>query len=90
MTESTLIPVRTCRCTSEKLIIIPVDTPDMDTIMLDSATRDELNELMGRFGYDSLDLLLTDMVNFVENRIDEFAAEYVAGPVIAEETAEEL
>jgi hypothetical protein len=61
----------------------------MDTIMLDSATRDELTTLMEQLGYDSLDLLLIDLVNFVENRIDEFAAEYVAGPMAAEEIAEE-
>ncbi len=60
----------------------------MDTIILDSATRDELNDLMEQFGYDSLDLLLTDMVNFIENRVDEFAAEFVTGPM-GEEVAEE-
>jgi hypothetical protein len=61
----------------------------MDTIMLDSVTKDELNNLMEQLGYDSLDLLLTDMVDFVEHRIDEFAAEFEVGAAIGEETAEE-
>jgi hypothetical protein len=61
----------------------------METIMLDSGTRDELNNLMEQLGYDSLDLLLTDIVNFVENRIDEFAAEFGVGATITGETVEE-
>jgi hypothetical protein len=61
----------------------------MDTIMVDSATRDELNELMGTLGYDSLDLLLTDLLNFVENHLDEFAAEFGPGAEVGEEAVEE-
>ena len=57
--------------------------------MLDSATRDELNDLMRQLGYDSLDLLLSDVLNFVENRIDEFAAEFGPGATLAEEKVEE-
>ncbi len=60
----------------------------METILLDSSIQDELNLLMEQFGYDSMDLLITDMVNFVQNRMDEFAAEYVTGPM-GEEVLEE-
>lgn len=57
--------------------------------MVDSATRDELNDLMERLGYDTLDLLLIDMVNFVESRFDEFTAEFGAEAIISEETVGE-
>jgi hypothetical protein len=63
--------------------------PGMDTIMVDSRTRDELNELMEQLGYDSLDLLLTDILSFVENRMEEFAAEFMPRAAVGEEAIEE-
>jgi hypothetical protein len=57
----------------------------METILLDSSIRDELNMLMEQFGYDSLDLLLLDMAQFINNHTDEFTAEFGVGAVMAEE-----
>jgi hypothetical protein len=50
----------------------------METLLIDSGTRDQLNELMETLGYDSLNLLLSDMASFVENHVDEFMAEFGA------------
>jgi hypothetical protein len=62
----------------------------METITVDSGTRDDLIELMQQLGYDSLDLLLTDIMSFVENRVDEFAAEFGPEATAQEEVTEEI
>jgi hypothetical protein len=62
----------------------------METLIVDSGTRDDLIEMMQQMGYDSLDLLLTDIMSFVQNRVDEFAAEFGPEATAREEVSEEL
>ena len=61
----------------------------MESIMVDFGTRDQLIELMENLGYDTLDLLLADLVSFVENHMDEFAAEFGPEAAVREESPEE-
>ena len=61
----------------------------METIAVDSGTRDQLIDLMERLGYDSLDLMLADISSFVENHVDDFATEFGPEARAQEEVAEE-